>query len=61
MEHYIENVVGYEVLRGSRLGAKSILGKGIFKNMRKYTVPNSENLIGGRCTRDYIQIIHIMI
>jgi hypothetical protein len=44
---YIENVVGYEVLRGSRLGAKSILGKGIFKNMRKYTVPNSENLIGG--------------
>ena len=44
---YIENVVGYEILRGSRLGAKSILGKGIFKNMRKYTVPNSENLIGG--------------
>ena len=44
---YIQNVVGYEILRGSRLGAKSILGKGIFKNMRKYTVPNSENLIGG--------------
>jgi hypothetical protein len=44
---YIENVVGYEILRGSRLGAKSILGKGLFRNMRKYTVPNAENLIGG--------------
>ena len=44
---YIENVVGYEILRGSRLGAKSILAKGMFKNMRKYTVPDNDNLIGG--------------
>ena len=44
---YITNVVGYEILRGSRGGAKSILAKGLFRNMRKYTVPNSENLIGG--------------
>jgi len=44
---YIPNVVGYEILRGSRLGAKSILGKGIFRNMREYTIPNGENLIGG--------------
>ena len=43
---YIENIVGYEILRGSRLGAKSILGKGIFRNMRKYTIPNGDNLIG---------------
>ena len=43
---YIPNVVGYEILRGSRLGAKSILGKGIFRNMRKYTIPNGEQLIG---------------
>ena len=44
---YITNVVGYEILRGSRGGAKSILAKGLFRNMRKYTVPDSENLIGG--------------
>ena len=44
---YITNVVGYEILRGSRLGAKSILAKGIFRNMREYTIPNEENLIGG--------------
>ncbi len=44
---YIPNVVGYEILRGSRLGAKSILAKGMFKNMRKYDVPDNENLIGG--------------
>ena len=43
---YITNVVGYEVLRGSRLGARSILAKGLFRNMRQYNVPNSENLIG---------------
>jgi len=42
---YIPNIVGYEILRGSREGAKSILGKGIFKNMRKYDVPDSEDLI----------------
>ena len=44
---YIQNVVGYEVLRGSRKGAKSILAKGLFRNMRKYNVPDTENLIGG--------------
>ena len=44
---YITNVVGYELLRGSRAGAKSILAKGLFRNMRKYTIPNTENLIGG--------------
>lgn len=44
---YLTNVVGYEILRGSRAGAKSILAKGLFRNMRKYTIPNAENLIGG--------------
>ena len=44
---YIPNVVGYEILKGSRAGAKSILAKGLFRNMRKYKVPNAENLIGG--------------
>ena len=43
---YIENVVGYEILRGSRQGARSILAKGMFKNMRKYDIPNEENILG---------------
>ena len=43
---YIENVVGYEILRGSRQGARSILAKGMFKNMRKYEIPDEENLLG---------------
>lgn len=42
----IPNIVGYEILRGSREGAKSILAKGLFRNMREYNIPDSENLIG---------------
>jgi len=34
----IENIVGYEILRGSREGNKSILAKGIFRNMRRYNL-----------------------
>ena len=30
----IPNIVGYEILRGSRENNKSILAKGIFRNMR---------------------------
>ena len=44
---YIPNVVGYEILRGSRQGARSILAKGLFRNMREYDIPNPDNLIGG--------------
>ncbi|MEK6266542.1 MAG: hypothetical protein N2B06_17490, partial [Clostridium sp.] len=43
---YIPNVVGYEILRGSRQGARSILAKGMFKNMRKYDIPDSANILG---------------
>ena len=39
----IPNIVGYELLRGSREGQKSILAKGIFRNMRTYAIPNAEN------------------
>ena len=39
----ITNIVGYELLRGSREGQKSILAKGIFKNMRTYQIPDAEN------------------
>lgn len=39
----IPNIVGYEILRGSREGQKSILAKGIFRNMRTYNIPNPQN------------------
>ena len=42
----ISNIIGYEILRGSRLGNRTVLAKGMFKNMREYTVPNSQNLVG---------------
>tara|TARA_R110001592_G_scaffold255416_1_gene518992 strand:- start:36515 stop:42733 length:6219 start_codon:yes stop_codon:yes gene_type:complete len=41
----IPNIVGYEILRGSREGAKSIMAKGIFKNMREYTLQDDEDSI----------------
>jgi len=36
----IDNIVGYEILRGSRLGNKSVLAKGMINNMREYDIPN---------------------
>jgi hypothetical protein len=39
----IPGVVGYEILRGSREGNKSILAKGIINNMGEYTIPGSED------------------
>ena len=37
----IVSIVGYEILRGSREGNKSILGKGLFNNMREYNIPGN--------------------
>lgn len=42
----IESIIGYEILRGSREGNKSILGKGILNNMREYSVPGSPDVVG---------------
>jgi len=38
----ITNIVGYELLRGTREGNRSIIGKGIIKNMRKYDLPDGD-------------------
>ena len=43
---YIPNIVGYEILRGSRQGNKSILAKGLFRNMREYEIPDNEGVFG---------------
>jgi len=44
----IPGIVGYEILRGSRQGNKSILAKGIINNMRKYkTALDPEGTVSG--------------
>lgn len=35
----IPNIVGYEILRGSRNGNKTVLYKGMINNMREYDIP----------------------
>ena len=37
----IESIVGYEILRGTRQGNKSIIAKGLFNNMRSYPIPGN--------------------
>jgi hypothetical protein len=40
----ITSIVGYEILRGSREGNKSIIAKGLVNNMREYDIPNTETV-----------------
>lgn len=42
----IEAIVGYEILRGSREGNKSIVAKGLLNNMREYTIPENTTVKG---------------
>ena len=42
----ITSIVGYEILRGSREGNKSILAKGLINNMREYPVPENPGITG---------------
>lgn len=38
----IPGIVGYEILRGSREGNKTVIAKGILNNMRTYTLDNGQ-------------------
>jgi hypothetical protein len=40
------SIIGYEILRGSREGNKSIIAKGLINNMRKYLIPGNSNTTG---------------
>lgn len=42
----IVSIVGYEILRGSREGNQSIIGKGLINNMREYDIPNNTTVRG---------------
>ena len=42
----ITSIVGYEILRGSRQGNKSIMAKGMFNNMREYEIPGNSTIKG---------------
>ena len=37
----ISDIIGYEILRGSREGNRSIIAKGLFNNMFEYDIPDS--------------------
>jgi len=42
----ITSIVGYEILRGSREGNKSIIAKGLLNNMREYDIPGNSQIKG---------------
>jgi len=42
----ISEIVGYEILRGSREGNRSIVAKGLFNNMREYPIPGESTIKG---------------
>jgi len=42
----ITSIVGYEILRGSREGNKTIIAKGMFNNMRSYPIPGNNTVEG---------------
>ena len=42
----INSIVGYEILRGSREGNKSIIANGMFNNMRTYPIPGNTTVEG---------------
>jgi len=42
----IASIVGYQILRGSREGNKSIIAKGLINNMRSYDIPGVPNAAG---------------
>lgn len=44
----ITDIVGYEILRGTREGNRTIVGKGLINNMREYSIP-------GRTTKGLYQ------
>jgi hypothetical protein len=37
----LADIIGYEILRGSREGQKSIVAKGMFNNLREYDIPGT--------------------
>lgn len=39
----IKSIVGYEILRGSRTGNKTVIAKGLINNMFEYDIPNQPN------------------
>lgn len=41
----IQNIIGFEILRGSREGNRTIVAKGLFNNMREYTNLGQEKVL----------------
>jgi hypothetical protein len=49
----IKGIVGYEILRGSREGNKTIIAKGMLNNLRTYNIKNGTNSSAGLPTGLY--------
>jgi hypothetical protein len=49
----IKGIVGYEILRGSREGNKTIIAKGMINNLRDYNIKNGTNSSAGQPTGLY--------
>tara|TARA_Y100000592_G_scaffold20780_1_gene31909 strand:+ start:14889 stop:22772 length:7884 start_codon:yes stop_codon:yes gene_type:complete len=50
----IPGIVGYEILVGSREGNKSIIAKGLSRNMRQYNLPAGQNAADSTANIGYI-------
>jgi hypothetical protein len=49
----IPGIVGYEILRGTREGNKTIVAKGILNNMREYTIDDDGNGVRSALYQNY--------
>ena len=45
---YINTIIGYEILRGTREGNRTIIAKGLINNMREYDIP--DKIAGNKIT-----------
>jgi hypothetical protein len=45
---YINSIIGYEILRGTREGNRTIIAKGLINNMREYDIP--DQIAGNKTT-----------
>jgi hypothetical protein len=50
----LSNVVGYEILRGSREGNKTVFAKGMINNMREYVTIDNINAYGNQTQKTHL-------
>ena len=48
----VDGIVGYEILRGSRTGNKTVIAKGMLNNMRQYWIPGESQSVVNATNHD---------